>query len=297
MHPTNKGFDPRAFDSFWKPFVRVFQALCVSHYSVFRPNNNNNIYRLIYFLIFGTIHISLIIYTLIYGPQVHIIVNDKYKRSSLMFYVSLMAIIGNFIAHILAHLEPLFTKKHEMEIYRKLREIDEIFALKLNYNTNFKAIQKDFIQYTVSFFIFTALLSFGCAVFSLPPDLYGSAIFLMNRLVVVLVVRARRCLMAFHVNTLTNILEDVQILLKRQQLNYRSNSTESIKSRENIQYLRDIYSNVWLLKNLLSSCFGWSFISFLAEFTFELINSSYGVYINVKESKSTVKVLRKSIDS
>lgn len=293
MYPSNKAYNPRAFDSFWKPFVRVSQAFCVSHYSIWHQSKNG--FRLIYFILFGTLHISLIIYTLTNGPYLHVIVNDKYKRSSLMFYVSLMSIIGNLIAHMMAHLEPLFTKKHELEMYRKLREIDEIFATKLNYVTDFSTIRNEFIKYTVSFYIFAASLSFGYSIFTLPDDAISTAVFLLNRLIAVFVIRVRRCLIAFHVNTMTNILRDVQILLKQQQLNYRPNSTETVKSRENIQYLRDIYSNVWLLKNLLSSCFGWSFISFLAEFTFELINSSYWVYINVQTFKSTVKVSRKSI--
>lgn len=293
MYPSNRGFDPRAFDSFWKPIVHVFQVFGVAHPSVYH-SNKYRFFRFVYFILFGTLHISMMIYILINGPYQHIIMNDKYKRSSLMFYVSLMSILGNLVAHIAAHFEPLLSKKSETEIYRKLREIDEIFATKLNYVTNFNVVRREFIEYTVSFFVFAASLSFGYSVFTLPDNLHDTVVFFSNRLIAVTVIRARRCLIAFHVNTLTNILNDINILLTQQQIHYGSNSNDSISSRDKIQYLRDIYSNVWLLKNLLSNCFGWSLICFLAEFTFELINSSYWVYINVRTFDSKIKIVRKS---
>lgn len=293
MFASKQTYNPRAFDSFWRPYVRVFQALCVSHYSIF--NTKYRCVRLIYHLTMSVLHISLMAYTLKYGQHLHLMLNTPYKKSSLMYYVSLMGLAGNFVTHIVAHLEPLFTRKYEEEIYGKLREIDETFAIKLSYVTDFNAIRRKFIGHTVTYFVFAGVLSLAYSLLSIPTDAYSIWIYVLTRIMSATMIRARRCLIAFHVNTLNNILRDLQILLKQQQKKYRPNSTEHFDSNENIRYLRDIYSNVWIIKNLLSSCFGWSFITFLVEFSFELINSSYWTYINIKTIKSKLQILSELI--
>lgn len=294
MYPSQKPYNPRAFKSFWEPFIRFSQVFCVSHYSTF--HSTEKIGRLIYHIIFSIFHIFIMTYTLTHGLHMELKPSNRYKQSSLMFYVNFVRISGNFVTHAVAHLEPLFSRKYEEEIYNKLNEINEIFALKLNYVTNFDAIRKKYIRCTCAFFIFGAIVSFGYSLYSMPMDgeIMNTGLFLLNRILAVVIIRARRCQVAFHVNFLSNILVDLQILLKRQQLNYRPNSTgSSTTSSENIRYLRDIYSNVWLLKNLISSCFGWSFITFLLEFSFDLINSSYWAYINIKFVRSTNMIIRK----
>lgn len=291
MHPSSKVYNPRAFEEFWKPFVRVFQALAVSHYSIFYSTPRFS--RFVYFVSVSAIQISLLTYVLIDGPRVHFIGNKNFKESPLMNYVSFLSIAGNFVTHLVAHFEPLFTRKHEEDIYRRLNEINDIFALKLNYITDYQGIRRNFICKTVSFFVFASTLSFGYSLYYLPTDPKGMCIFVTCRLLSVLMIRSRRCQIAFHVNNLTIILNDLQVLLRRQQESYHSNSTEAmLYSREKIRYLRDIYSNAWLVKNSLSNCFGWSFITFLLEFSFELINSAYWAYINIKLYKSTSKIIR-----
>lgn len=292
MHQSQAAYNPRAFESFWKPFVRCSQVLCVSHYSTF--HRNERVGRIIYFIIFSALHISLMVYTLINGLHIQMKPSNKYKTSPLMFYVNFISVAGNFITHTVAHFEPFFSRKDEQEIYRRLNEINEIFALKLNYVTDFNAIKKKFIRGTMTFFVFAATISFGYSFFSLPTEDNTVFLFLLNRALAVVIIRARRMQAAFLINSLTNILTDLQLLLKRQQEGYRLHSTNQLSSysSENIRYLRDIYSNVWLIKNLISNCFGWSFITFLLEFSFDLINSSYWTYINIKIYASRNMIIR-----
>lgn len=54
-----------------------------------------------------------------------------------------------------------------------------------------------------------------------------------------------------------------------------------------IRYYRQIYSNFGIIIDLFSSCFGWMIIAFLIQFTFDLINLSYWLYIDM----TIVKVL------
>lgn len=204
-----------------------------------------------------------------------------------------MSIVANFATHVFANLEVFLSKKDEKEIYQRLREINEIFASKLNYVTDFSIIRHKFVRRTITYFILAGALSFGYSFFSLPKD--GSALyFLFCRFVAVVIIRVRRCQIAFHINNLSNILLDLKILLKLQQQSYRDSANGSAL-RENIRYLRDIYSNVWLLTNLMSNCFGWSFITFLMEFAVDLINFFYWAYINVRKNTSAYVITRKSI--
>lgn len=282
MYPSPTPYNPRSFKLFWKPFVRGFQILCVSHYSTFHANVH--ISRVIYFYIFSTLHIALRTYTLCGGLWIDKKKSDK-NDSPLMLYVSFMGIFGNYVAEFCAHLEPLTMQKHEKEIYQLLNKIDNIFAVKLNYVTNFDVLRRKYIWHTMMFFIASVVVSFSYALFSLPAGNFEKFLFLSSRAVTLTVIRARRCLLAFHINTLSNILFDLQILLKRQQQNSRSNSSDS-SSNGNIRHIRDIYSNVWLIRNRLSSCFGWSFIAFLIEFSLDLINSSYWAYVNIFQLKN-----------
>lgn len=128
----------------------------------------------------------------------------------------------------------------------------------------------------------------------MPTGMVAITIFIVTRLLSVVIIRARRCLIAFHINTMTNILGDLQILLKKQQKNYHPKSMTSIDSIENIRNLRHVYLNVWQLKNLMSSCFGWSLVLFLVEFSFEFINSFYWMYLNIGKIKSKTHIMSKS---
>lgn len=285
MYRSRRAYNPSDFDGFWKPIVRVFQVFCVSHYSIF--NTNIHFYGLIYFIAYTLLHIWVMVHTLSH-IQIHD-TNVKYTGSPLMGYVGLISISGNFITHICANLEAFFTRNDEKDIYRKLREINEIFGTKLNYVVDYHAIRCKYLRTTVIFFIFSASLSFGLSFFSL-LNYDNASLFLSSRVASVIMVRVRRCQIAFHINSLTHILWDLQILLKRQQKEYRGTNTGSA---EKIQYLRDVYSNTWLIKNLISSCFGWSLITLLIEFTTELINFLYWAYINAVVYKSMIKLIRK----
>lgn len=146
------------------------------------------------------------------------------------------------------------------------------------------------------FYFCSTAVSFGYSFLALPTASSDCILFLVNRFIALIVIRARRCYAALIINMQTVILRDLQILLKRQQQNYRPHTTNSMaisNASEKICLLRDIYSNVWLINNLMSGCFGWSLVTFLLEFSFDLINSSYWAYINIKSNESNNKIIRK----
>lgn len=216
--------------------------------------------------------------------------SEKHKEMPLMSYVSFISIAGDFVEHSCAHIEPLFTGKKEEEMYRRFEEINTIFARKLNHVVDFDGIWKN-QKYTIGFFIVSGIQAFGLSFFSLPTGGFNITIYLICRAAAIIIIRVRRFQSSIIINLMTNTLLDVQILLKQSQENYRQNSNRHIS--KNIRYLRDIYSNVWLIRKSLSCCFGYSMLTFLMDYCFDFINSSYWAYITINVIDSRLKLARK----
>lgn len=289
MDPTTSIPISNEFKSFWQPLARCMQTLCISHYCIFRPNLQHNrkkcILHLAYFFAFFAIHISIVVLITSKGLN-HVPEQNKikHKDSQLMFYVTSLSIISGFITHLITHLETLFNGKHDEEIYIKLNIITNILATKLNHATNFKARRPKYIQRTMGMFAFSTFLAAASSFVPL-PKLYYEKYFLQPKLIfAVLIIRARWCYISFFLNTIADTLDDLQLLLKQQQsrsCQYASDHPEHKFERDKIRYFREIYTNVWYITTLMSNCFGCSLISFLVEFTFEVISASYWLYINI----------------
>lgn len=280
------------FEVFWRPFLRTFQALCVSNYFIFRPNIRNNFRKslpfLLYFLTLASIHILLVILTASKGLQTKNSETEqplKHKESHLMYYVNSLSISGSIITHITTHLEVLFSMKQEEEIYEKLKAINDIFVRKLNFIINYKARRVNYIRNAIGTFVLTILLASASSLATIPNLKNGIEIHFMKpmNIIAVTIIRARWCYVALLLNIIADTLNDLQNLLKQQQQrSFEEKDEENCYcARETIRYYREIYSNVWFTVNLLSDCFGWSLVTFLVEITFEVINASYWLYINL----------------
>lgn len=156
MDPPERVCEQRSSEHFWKPFVRVFQALALSNYSIFRPNPHFG--HLLYFVAFSFLHISIIFYTL---GNIHALEDTNFEGGPLIYSVNIASIFGNFVAHIIVHLEPFLTRRPEEEMYRKFGEIDEIFVTKLNHVMDFERLRRQYIFHTIGFFSFFTVFRLG----------------------------------------------------------------------------------------------------------------------------------------
>lgn len=101
------------FDTFWCPFIRIFQLCSVSNYNIFRSTNCGSSLKsfliLTYFLLFTAINMSLVTVATARGLQCEEARNTTYKpqhkESTLMYYINSLTVIGNFIGHATVHLE------------------------------------------------------------------------------------------------------------------------------------------------------------------------------------------------
>lgn len=293
---NSSNYSARNFEYFWKPFIRVFQILCVSHYSIYRPDLKMNTLKsfafLTYFVIFGVIHICITMFVLGHGLHIENKSNDSYKEIPLVYYVSCLSIVGNILTHLTSNFEAFIKRKKEEEILRKLVEIDEIFCSKLKHTINYKELRTKYVRQTFGIFILSTVLSIISTLIPLPID--RNYIARPVLIYAILIVRGKGCQIALILHILCDKLLDLRILLKQQQLNCRRNCNESMNYPvENIRYFRKIYSKIWLIKSLMSDCYGWSLITFLVQFTFDLINASYWVYINLTILESKRMSMRK----
>lgn len=302
MNPLHNNItNPSEYETFWKPFTRYFQFMCVSHYSIYRPRLRNHFLKslpfLLYFLVFASVHVVFLTLHLKKGIREGVdLPFMKRKESPLMFYVNCLSIFGTFATHTTTHLETLLSGKRENDIHQKLKKINEIFATKLNYIIDYKARRIRYIRKTVTVFVFAWLLSLCSSLIKVPISNHDKYFNQPILILAVTVIRSRGCHIALVLNTISDILKDLQYLLRQQQINslQRPGSPAGVNyKRENLRDLREIYSNVWYIKTRMSDCFGWSLITFLIEFSIEVINSSYWVYINLNLYGSNSLNIRK----
>lgn len=109
--------------------------------------------------------------------------------------------------------------------------------------------------------------------------------------------RGRWCVVALFLSMIADTLEDLQGLLKQQQMQSCARSNEEIGNSfdpERLRYIRDIYSNIWFICTLLSDSFGWTLITFLIKITLVFINGSYWIYVNWNLYQSSALYMRKA---
>lgn len=215
-----------------------------------------------------------------------------------MFYVNSLSIIGSMVVHIAIHVEALFRKKQEQKLYDKLKLIDDLFATKLNHLTDYKMRRSKYIRQNVVVSVFSVILAAASSFTTLPDLNKGIQIHFMKpiHIIPVFVIRCRWCYISIFLNAIADTLDDLQLLLKKHQLQSFEGANESSANScaiEKMRYFREIYSNVCRIVMLMSDCFGWSLITFLIEFTFDVINASYWLYMNVHFYGSNNLNLRK----
>lgn len=288
------------FETFWKPFARVFQAICISHYSVFRPNISNSFRKkipfLVYFIVLSSAHLTLIFTVTSKTSRESDSIALNFKESTLMNYVNALSIIGQIAIHSAIHLENVFYGDREQEICDRLKHIYDSFATNFNYVPDYEMRRVKYIYKTVLFFVLMFIFASASAFtpipaacddkFFMPPILIPSMIMTLGRW----------CQISLYLNIIADTTNDLQGLIRQQQINNfqeHNQPTQTYEEFKNMQCLRKIYSNIWFITTLVSQCFGWSFLTFLAKVVLELLNGSYWFFVNLSLHQSIGLNIRK----
>lgn len=285
------------FEIFWNPFIRVFQALCVSHYSICRSNVRSWKY-ILYFIVFWMIYIYSVFATTNFSPFREGFNRKENRQKNLMYHVNSVCVISSFVVHIIMPLEGLSNGKQEAEIYRKFKRINDIFVNKLNYHPDYIARRAKYLYRTVPLFVFVVILAYTSG-FTRLPNLYDDIFVMKPTMIIdVIVLRVRWCQIALYLHVIADTLNDLQISLQKHQkqicesLNDQTESAHT-KACQTIHSFREIYLNIWQITKLISECFGWSLIGLLVKVMLEHISGIYWFYINLKQLNSIGLSLRK----
>lgn len=304
MNPSIDILVSNQFEAFWRPFIRGIQLCCASHYNIFRSTNRKNslesFLRLVYFLLFTTINMSLVAVATARGLQCEATRNSTYKphhkESTLMYYINSLTVLGNLVTHSAICLEALLCGNREKELMQKLKTIDVIFASKLNHQLDYTAKRTRYTRKIVSAFTLSCILCTASS-FTTLPEQYHDKYFMQPILILEFVTnRIRWCYIVLILSSLADSLNDLQSLLRQHQLKSRKQSEKQPENGEiydHIHHIREIYSNIWCAVTLLSDCFGWTFITYLLSMSLQSINSSYWLYINMSVYKSMDVNIRK----
>lgn len=282
MFPTKRRYNSANFVAFWTPFVRFSQVFCVSHYSLFQSNSIKSrhvryVAISVYFVLFSLVHGIGMAYLSISFLKGGSILHSKHKESASMYYVKMASAIITPLIHSIVHIEALLKGSSEQQLYQSFNDIHRIFATKLHYVIDYKKLR---MRYCSIYAIFLVAMVITCISFY-----YQEMLEVLTRphlriflVVCYFITRVREYQIALILTALRETLLDLEVLLRRHQIEH--NRTQ--RHPENIQYFRKIYSLAWSVKNSLSKCYGWTMISFLAQFTLDLIQSAYWLFINLK---------------
>lgn len=143
----------REFEHFWKPFLRTFQLICVSHYSVFRSylrgSCSKSIPFLIYFGVFVAVHLTILFSITKMESYKSKNYGKSFNGSPLMYYVNAFSVFGAFVTNITVHLENVFCGKREVEICERFQAISEIFEIRLNCPIKYKS-WREYVDFSYS---------------------------------------------------------------------------------------------------------------------------------------------------
>lgn len=267
------------FFHFWQPFVRSFQLLGISHYAILRPDLSSQRVKLNFLRIF----FAIVTFTQLTGFNYFLVAFSRHMQVLKRLDVSVIFILVatairfcQFFAFVMIPFETFFRRRAEMELFETLRRIDQVFRNSLKSNIDYRAHRRQQMRKICLFFLgMISITGFSFALgdpFHMPSSLLGR----LYLVYILFLLRIRVFQFAFYINVLNNLLADLKMVMRRQQLRTKYNPT----LWKDIRFARKIYTNIWLLKSLIGKCFGFSMILFMADSGVQLINSAYWFYLN-----------------
>lgn len=211
----------------------------------------------------------------------------RYNGSPVFMYVSVATKLVESMFFSVIPFETFYNRHIEQMFFETLRNIDDIFQ-KLHHSIDYGMHRRR--QIRESWLFFLGIIVFIAAdlpvnILVVKPDTFAAIIVVLY---IFVVTRLRVFQIAFYINALCDLLDELKILMRRQQHRIKYNSAQWT----DIQSGRKIYSKIWLLKTLIGDCFGCSMILFVVDSAVKIINCAYWTYLNLEPSKSKVVKIR-----
>lgn len=280
------------FLHFWKPFVRTFQLLCISHYGIFRPELKKQRFKLFLYRFFFVLNVVLqVAATYFYfekGLTLKLHAMNKYNVSKIFLYVNVGTRFSQFASQLVVPLETFFKRHVEHELFEAFRRIDDIFKNDLKYPIDYRGHRRRQLTHTWLYYIIVITLMVGSYFISAPVPASVTVIHSLLYFYLLAFWRIRIFQVALYINMLNALLGELTVVMRRQQQRVKYNP----HGWKDIQYTRRMYSEFTLVKTLIGDCFGYSLILCVVDSSVKIINSAYWYYVNFETIKSDNMHLR-----
>lgn len=281
------------FIHFWKPFVRVFQFLCISHHGLFRPELKDQPIKLMLHRIFFLLYVALQLFCAYLYLQLRLKLRmwamERANVSPIFIYTNAGIKIIQTVFFLAIPCETFFNRRTEQKLFETFQCVDDIFQKKLNYSIDYGLHwRRQWGKYLLFIAgITSAFISSLSANVTL--DQHGIFLGIVVFAYIFAVTRLRVFQIVFIINALYDLLVELKIMMRRQQHRVKYNAAHW----KDIQYARNIYSKIWLLKTLIGQCFGYSMVLFVIDSAVKIIDTAYWFYLNVESIKSMNFTIRK----
>lgn len=203
---------------------------------------------------------------------------EKYNVSPIFLGINMATRISQSLLVFVVPMETIMKRNTEQKIIDAFKRIDEIFRINLTYNIDYRThwrrqIVKTWLCYIVTTIVFVSNFFVPTTIYE-PGNFAFSCTFIVSRL--------RVYQFAFYVNAVRDNLDELKQLMRIQHQRVKYNSTRW----KDIQYIRKIYSKIWLLKTLIGERFGYSIILLVIDLMIKMMTSVYWTYMNFNSIQS-----------
>lgn len=270
---------------FWKWHIRIFQWLCVSHFSIYRPNFfKNHITKLVYFGYFTLfITIDILIFYYLDSIYLNIKIENDNTFTPLVFIVNCLSIIAFHVHHISMELETFLCGNKERKLHQIFVEINQLFTEKIKRPIDYKILFKYNLKTVIPFFIFTTIAVFILTFQEIIE--HNPYAFVLSRIFCTTLPTCRQLYIALILKMLNDCIIHLKSTIQNDQEHFQNN----------IHYYRQIYSKFYQITDLFSNCFGYTMLTLIAEYFFSFISLIYYMYLEFYIAQDAILFASKKI--
>lgn len=291
-HRSATPLSEMGFSHFARPFVLIFQLFGLSHYGLSRPDVTNHRLKLnllrTYLIVHVVFHATIVYYSSAVGVTIRLHGMEDYHISTFCVIVNVWSRCSEILSFLLIPIETYFKRKSEQQIFETIECIDALLQQKMKYDVdNRMRCRRQLVRTWLWFVVSVAILTTSLSI-SVPLDMSNRSYGISVMLFTLFILRLRIFQTAFFINAVIGLLDDLKMAMQRQQQRFKYN----IAGWRDIQYARKIYSKIWLLRILISECYGVSMIFFVTDSSAKLVTSAYWIFLNSQSVQSTVLDIR-----
>lgn len=274
---------------FWKPFLYLFDAFCISHFKTF--NSASKTTRLLSYLYIFLNTIFVIFSHITIYNWVGASMEDDFERddSSLFIYVNYSEFVTNLAAHLILHFETMAKRNKHQELLESLCEISEELQSRLNLRIDLRRLRKRYLWKQGGVFAMTVAILFGSCFYFTPGYSFDDCSKIVGQLLymyVMVVVRTRCLQIDTFIQFVGDMHENLNAIIAREQRKSTMYGKRMDLDGEALLECNYIYLNIWHVTTLISECFGWSMVGITVQSSVDIMNTLYWIFINIDTVQS-----------